>query len=218
MIAIILLLVSILAPVLGSVRGRGDRLRCQSNLRQCYQQLVTYCTEFGYFPSNNWANCTNFRKPVRDLLDMQMRKTGIMPFMFYCPSLAKTDAGRVPEKWDQAADPTYNEVNIGYVYLGNPTNSYKYAGHYEGTINMAHRASDVTERYVLMADICSASRSYQQPIADLVPTAGWFSFPHDGNDRRQVCNILTASGTVKTRKPIDMSMNWEYDAPSDLYW
>lgn len=217
-IAIILLLVSLLAPVLGSMRGRGERIKCQSNLRQCYEQLIAYLTTYGTFPLNNPANCSNFRENERDQLDGQMKSNNIMPFVFYCPSLAKDFPNRTPETWHKPGDPVYHEVNIGYVYLGNPRYSYKYKGEFLGASNMASRASDVRAKTDLMADFCQAQRSYQQPTADLLPTEAWTSFPHDGVGRRAVCNVLSAAGSVQARKLPEMTMNWMYDAPGDLYW
>src|SRR4051812_39716533 len=61
-IGIIAVLIAVLLPVLGSVRRAGTRVKCQSNLRQIGQALLTYNMQFkGRFPASvyiNWSNAS----------------------------------------------------------------------------------------------------------------------------------------------------------------
>lgn len=223
-VAIILLLLSLLVPTLSAARNRASRVNCRSNLHQVHAQLTVFASTYGQFPTNNNWNCTNFRSPIWKLINSQFREAGIGEKVFYCPSLAKQNPSRRgTDAWYKAPDAN-DEILIGYAYLGNPiqgrksSDLYKYAGPYDGASNLATYVSDLNERFVMMADICSASRSYSAATADLVPTQGWGDFPHDGIDARAGCNVLTAAGAVHWRTLPEMTMNWQYDAPVDMYW
>ena len=75
-IGIIALLISILLPALNKVREQGDRVKCQSNMRQLVTAMHMYADEWKeVVPYNNWlAQEQNNYKSAGWLYDYQLRK------------------------------------------------------------------------------------------------------------------------------------------------
>jgi len=227
-IAIIILLLSLLIPAVGSVRKRALLVPCMNNLRQLYSLCFGYASdqpgqELPQGLSENPEQLsvgrvgdygTNFVKLTRYMADY-----GLTRDIWYCPAFPNVEL--LKTAW---GDPTWfnsgkyqstgtrGEFPIGYFYMGNmsPNSIWKYMETPPQTLQDLMNTNKP-----LAGDYCLApSPGYSR--ASQVPA--WRIFPHYGVEEPVVAQSITASGSCRKRKLEEMVWLYSYINPTEIYW
>lgn len=212
-IAILLLLVSLLAPALGTARKRATLVPCASNLRQLYALCTTYAGDNnGELPQGLSENgqMLNLNLPKFKVLNKFMQDTGYSPTLWYCPSLPP-QFGK-PSQWAIDAGGTPGEFPIGYFYTGNVTKGslWKFKVPPPNTL-----AELTATNAAFIWDICKAYRPSPIPGRDVTD---WWIFPHYGIEEPGVCQYMMGNGSVVRKKKDELEQRYNYIHPGEIYW
>jgi prepilin-type processing-associated H-X9-DG protein/prepilin-type N-terminal cleavage/methylation domain-containing protein len=132
-VGIITILIAILLPAIGKVRGQANRIKCAANLRSIGQAMIMYTQQYRFYPG---ADCSAVTDPSAAAFPPRL-----LPFMggardaFWCPSrderfrwddqgpapLARTAGTRYGEIGYAVGDPLIHYAayfSYGYNYLG----------------------------------------------------------------------------------------------------
>jgi len=213
LLVVLVILLILLGLILSAVFGahkRARRTQCMANLKGLHTLCMTYALEHeGRVPPSNTTQPSSLKRKHRDALKVYMEEEGLIPEIWYCPAIGIERPDFSRKSWEEN---TY-EINIGYVYLGNPTQDKASYGKfvqnppYEGSAR-------IMPNQVLAADFNAA---------DTEATIGkdveeWRIFPHDGKNDPKVSHRLLGDGSVHTIHVQQVEFGYLYSSGVKVFW
>ncbi len=183
-----------------------------NNLRNIHMLCLLYSRDHNdRLPPSYAGNPSAFLRPQRDTLRSYMEPAGFTKEMWYCPSLIPQAPKRTPEAWEG----TGSQISIGYVYLGNPTEST--SSYYKFTTKPPYQDSfSMVGEEVLAADFCTSRPKSTATKGDQVTR--WTGFAHDGLEKPRVCNRVFGDGHVEGAGLADIKYQFLFESGTRVYW
>ncbi len=213
-IAIIGVLMMILAPMLGPAMDRARRVACGNHLSQCYKVALQYAADNnGRLPPANADNPATFHLAATEIMTTYMEQHGLPPIIWYCPALVRQDPlNRGLHNWrnPNTSQSGYGEFRIGYCYNGAAEGAVdKYRVPFPVT------SADLNGSSAITADVCSTPRPSPVQGRDV---KFWYTFPHNGAGKPQVCNVGMGDGSVQAKPKEILVHSYAYIGATELYW
>jgi len=236
-IAVVVIMLAILFPILGTVQNEKDTLQCAANLRQLVTVFAAYSNDYrGQLPPGNVANASTFYYDDAVEIDRYLKAHRVNPSLFYCPGrlkqLSATSKER-PEYWLSKEVPHYikhHETVIGYFYLGNP--SRRLGSAWKLRQQMPRKFGEISAESgqampFIFDKITGPRKNKNKYNAGSALTSSYMTAdenpnllsPHRSFGGRSIGgNMGLSDGAVIRKETREMKLGYTYHAPSEVYW